>query len=140
MLFKQWILNYIRNRSRRLHGISSRNLGHHHQRPSHHLRRKTTNRQFEQINRRFDPDRICPGDVAARGALLFAVGIIHMLNYLNVIRLSGIAVYFPVGVIGLNLLTFVLVALLKHRSLFSIIAFQMVAFTIIIILQILSIT
>lgn len=74
------------------------------------------------------------------GVLLFAVGIIHVLNYLNVIGLSGIAVYFPVGVVGINLLTFLLVALLKHRSLFSIIAFQMVVFTIIIILQILSIT
>jgi hypothetical protein len=54
--------------------------------------------------------------------------------------LSGIAVYFPVGVVGINLLTFLLVALLKHRSLFSIIAFQMVVFTIIIIQQILSIS
>ena len=74
------------------------------------------------------------------GVLLFAVGIIHVLNYLNVIGLSGIAVYFPVGVVGINLLIFLLVALLKHRSLFSIISFQMIVFTIIIILQILSIT
>jgi hypothetical protein len=57
-----------------------------------------------------------------------------------VIGLSGIAVYFPVGVVGINLLKFLLVALLKHRSLFSIISFQMIVFTIIIILQILSIT
>ena len=73
------------------------------------------------------------------GVLLFAVGIIHILNFLNVTRLSGIAVYFPLGVIGLNLLTFTLVALLKHRSLFSIAAFQMVVFAIIIVLQVLSI-
>ena len=74
------------------------------------------------------------------GFLLLSVGLIHILNFLNVITLSGIAVYFPVGVICINLLTFLLVAILKHRELFSIIAFQLVVFAVIIVLQILSIS
>ncbi len=73
------------------------------------------------------------------GFLLLAVGLIHILNFLNVITLSGIAVYFPVGIICINLLTFLLVAIWKHRELFSIIVFQLVVFAVIIVLQILSI-
>jgi len=74
------------------------------------------------------------------GVLLFAVGVIHILSFLNVIALSGVAAYFPLGVICINLLTFLLVAIFKHRQLLSITAFQLVVFTIIIVLQILSIS
>ncbi|GEM_PF-3056121 len=73
------------------------------------------------------------------GVLLFAVGAIHLLSFMDIISLTGIAVYFPVGIICLNLLTFLLVAGIKHRELFSIVAFQLVAFTIILVLQVLAI-
>ena len=73
------------------------------------------------------------------GFLLFAVGLIQVLNFLNIITLSGIAIYFPVGIICINILTFLLIAIIKHKKLFSIIAFQLVIFTIIITLQILVI-
>ena len=73
------------------------------------------------------------------GFLLFAVGLIQVLNFLNIITLSGIAIYFPVGIICINILTFLLIAIIKHKKLFSIIAFQLVIFTIIITLQILAI-
>lgn len=73
------------------------------------------------------------------GFLLFAVGLIQILNFLKIITLLGIAIYFPVGIICINILTFLLIAILKHKKLFSIIAFQLVIFTIIITLQILAI-
>ena len=72
------------------------------------------------------------------GVLLFAVGIIHLLNYFNLIALSGIAAYFPLGIICINLFTFLGVAIFKHQKLFSVIAFQLLVFTAIIVLQILS--
>lgn len=72
------------------------------------------------------------------GVLLFAVGVIHILNFLKVITLTGVGAYFPLGIICINLLTFLLVAAVRHRKLFSIIAFQLVVFTVIIILQVLA--
>ena len=56
------------------------------------------------------------------GILLFAVGLIQILNFLNVITLLGIARYFPLGIICINLLAFLGVAIFKHQKLFSIIA------------------
>ena len=73
------------------------------------------------------------------GFLLFAVGLIQVLNFLNIITLSGIAIYFPVGIICINIFTFMLIAIIKHKKLFSIIAFQLFIFAIIITLQILDI-
>ena len=74
------------------------------------------------------------------GVLLFAVGLVHILNFFKIITLTGVGVYFPLGIICLNLLTFLLVATFKHRELFTVIAFQLVVFTIIIFLQIMAIT
>ena len=73
------------------------------------------------------------------GLLLLAVGLIHILQFFNIITLVGIAVFFPLGLICINLIAFLLIALFKHKDLFSIITFQLAAFTVIIILQILSV-
>ncbi|KAA3647759.1 MAG: hypothetical protein DWQ07_01900 [Chloroflexi bacterium] len=73
------------------------------------------------------------------GILLFAVGLIHIFQFFDVISLSGVAAYFPLGIILINLFTYIFVAIWKHRELFSIAAFQLVVFMVIIILQILSI-
>ena len=73
------------------------------------------------------------------GVLLFAVGLIHLLSFFHAITLSGAAAYFPVGIISMNLLTFLLVAAFRHRKLFSVIAFQLVVFAVIILLQIMVI-
>ena len=73
------------------------------------------------------------------GVLLFAVGLVHLLSFFHAITLSGVAAYFPVGIISMNLLTFLLVAVFRHRKLFSVIAFQLVIFTVIIFLQIMVI-
>lgn len=73
------------------------------------------------------------------GVLLFAVGLIHILSFLRVITLSGAAVYFPVSIIAINLLAFLLVAVFWHRKLFSVIAFQLAIFSLVIFFQILAI-
>ena len=73
------------------------------------------------------------------GLLLLVVGLIHILQFFNIITLVGIAVFFPLGLICINLIAFLLIALFKHKDLFSIITFQLAAFTVIIILQILSV-
>ena len=73
------------------------------------------------------------------GVLLFFVGLIQILNFLELITLSGIAIYFPVGIVCINLLTFLITAALKHKELLSISVFQLVIFSVIIVLQLLSI-
>ena len=73
------------------------------------------------------------------GLLLFAVGIIQVSSSAGLITLSGLAVYFPLFIIILNLVTFLFVALSKHSELLSISIPQLIIFSIIITLQILSI-
>jgi hypothetical protein len=94
--------------------------------------------------RKTTDDSILIGSVrvmsAQGGFLLLAVGLVHVLSFLGAITLSGIALYFPVGIMCINLLTFLLVAILKHRELPSISVFQLVIFTVIIVLQLLSIS
>lgn len=72
------------------------------------------------------------------GLLLLAVGIIQILSAIGAIELVGIARYFPVGIIVLNLSTFLLIALLVHRELLKITVPQLLIFSVIIVLQLLS--
>lgn len=72
------------------------------------------------------------------GILLLAVGIIQILFATGVIELTGIARYFPVGIIALNLSVFLLVAIFIHRALLKITMPQLVIFAVIITLQLLS--
>lgn len=72
------------------------------------------------------------------GILLFAVGIIQVLVSANIIRLPGLAAYFPVGIILLNFITSLLIAGFIHREVFKITIPQFLVFSIIIILQLLS--
>ena len=72
------------------------------------------------------------------GMLLFSVGLIHILSFLKIVTLSGIAAFFPVGIVGLNLATFLLVTLVKHKKLISVAAFQLVLFSAILVLQVIT--
>lgn len=72
------------------------------------------------------------------GMLLFAVGVIQILTAVNLVELIGIARYFPIGIIVLNLSTFLIVALFIHRELLKITIPQLVIFAIIIVLQLIS--
>ncbi|MBB6453289.1 hypothetical protein HNQ94_001737 [Salirhabdus euzebyi] len=73
------------------------------------------------------------------GILLFAIGIIYFLSFLELISLTGIAAYFPVGIVLLNVLSVLIVTLTKHMELLKVTIPQFVIFGIIIALQILVI-
>ncbi|KAB1065986.1 hypothetical protein [Salibacter halophilus] len=73
------------------------------------------------------------------GILLLAVGVVQVLTSAEVIELPGISVYFPVGLVLINFLTSLFIAAFIHREIFKITIPQFVIFTLIIILQILSI-
>jgi len=73
------------------------------------------------------------------GMLLLAVGIVQILFALGVIELTGVARYFPVGIVLLNFVTFLAITTLFHRELFQITIPQIIVFVLIIALQWLSI-
>ena len=72
------------------------------------------------------------------GILLLFVGIIQILVSANLIKLPGISAYFPVGIVLINFITSLIIAGLKHRAVFKITIPQFVIFSIIIVLQFLS--
>lgn len=76
--------------------------------------------------------------VTQGGLLLFAVGVVQILAAADAIVLEGVARYFPVGIIALNFLTFLALAIILHRELLKITIPQIVFFVIILGLQWLS--
>ena len=66
------------------------------------------------------------------GLLLFAVGIIQILLSLEVIELSGVARYFPLGIVLINFLTALLVSAFAHRKILRTILPQSIVFIVII--------
>lgn len=72
------------------------------------------------------------------GILLLAVGIIQVLTAVSMIKLSGISTFFPLGIVLINFITSLLIALIFHREVFRITVPQFVVFAIIITLQMLS--
>lgn len=73
------------------------------------------------------------------GLLILAVGIVEIVDYIGVITLSGFASFIPLGIICLNVLSCLIVAITKHRELFKHTFPQFVIFFIIIFLQLLSV-
>jgi len=72
------------------------------------------------------------------GVLLFAVGIIQILTSLDIIVLTGVARYFPVGIVLLNVCISLLFILLAHKEILKITIPQFIIFIVIISLQLLS--
>ncbi|MES0489195.1 MAG: hypothetical protein ABUK01_04335 [Leptospirales bacterium] len=72
------------------------------------------------------------------GFLVLAVGIVQVLLSFQVIELTGVARYFPIGIVLLNFFTILFIALVAHREIFKITAPQFVIFIVIITLQSLS--
>jgi hypothetical protein len=72
------------------------------------------------------------------GILLFAVGIIQIMVSADIIHLAGIAAYFPVGIVLINFITSLLIAAFFHSEIFKVTIPQFVIFSIIIVLQFLS--
>ena len=74
------------------------------------------------------------------GILLLAVGIIQILIALGTIELTGIARFFPIGIVLLDFSTFLVITALFHRELFRITIPQIIVFVLIIVLQLVSIS
>ena len=72
------------------------------------------------------------------GLLLFAVGIIQVLVSMQLITLTGMARFFPVGIVLINFFTALFIAIFLHRELLKITVPQFILFSCIISLQLLS--
>jgi hypothetical protein len=72
------------------------------------------------------------------GILLLGVGVIQVLAAVNMIELSGISTFFPLGIVLINFITSLSIASIFHREVLKITVPQFVVFAIIIILQMLS--
>ncbi len=72
------------------------------------------------------------------GLLLLAVGLIQILVSLDVIVLTGMARYFPVGIVLINFCTALFITLIMHREILKITIPQFLLFILIISLQLLS--
>ena len=73
------------------------------------------------------------------GLLLLVVGIFQILTSVGTVELTGVARYFPVGIVSLNFCTALLIAVFAHRQVLSVTVPQFVVFALIITLQLLSI-
>ncbi len=73
------------------------------------------------------------------GFILLAVGVIQVLVSLGIIYLTGISAYFPIGIVTINLITSLVIALLFHTEIFKVTIPQFILFMVIITLQYLSI-
>jgi len=72
------------------------------------------------------------------GILLLAVGIIQILVSASLIELNGVARYFPVGIVLINVCTTLFITLFAHKEILKITIPQFVVFIVIIGLQLLS--
>lgn len=73
------------------------------------------------------------------GLLLFAVGVVEIMVYAGLIGLTGFAIFIPLGIVCLNVISVFIVAIVKHQELFKAIIPQFLIFGVIIILQVLSV-
>ena len=72
------------------------------------------------------------------GILLFAVGIIQILVSIDTVVLTGVARYFPVGVVAINFFTALIITVFAHKEVLKITIPQYILFVIIMCLQLLS--
>jgi len=77
--------------------------------------------------------------VSQGGFILLAVGIIQVLTSINIIELVGVARYFPVGIVIINVCTSLIIAIFAHKEIFKITIPQFIIFSVIIALQSLSV-
>lgn len=73
------------------------------------------------------------------GLLLFAVGVVEIMVYAGLIVLTGFAIFIPLGIICLNVISVFIVAIGKHQELFKVTIPQFLIFAIIIIFQVLTV-
>ena len=76
--------------------------------------------------------------VSQGGIILLAVGIVQIMIYTDMLVLTGVAIYFPVGIILINVVTSLLIILIGHQKILKITLPQFVIFGAIITLQLLA--
>jgi len=69
------------------------------------------------------------------GIILFTLGLLHLLNVLELVVLSGFALYFPLIIILINVLSFAVIAIFGHRELLSVSVVQLLIFLVLIVLE-----
>lgn len=72
------------------------------------------------------------------GILLFATGIIQILVSTDAIVLTGVARYFPLGVVALNFFTALTITVFAHKEVLNITVPQYIVFIVIMSLQLFS--
>ena len=72
------------------------------------------------------------------GLLILAVGIIQILVSLDIVVLTGVGRYFPVGIVALNFCTALIITLFAHKEVLKITVPQYIIFIIILFLQLFS--
>ena len=72
------------------------------------------------------------------GVLLFVVGVIQILVSIDTIVLTGVARYFPVGVVFINFCTALIITIFAHKEVLKITIPQYIIFVIIMCLQLFS--
>lgn len=92
--------------------------------------------------KRFTNDSVIIGSqrvmIFQGGLLLLAVGVIQVLVSAEVIILTGIARYFPVGIVLINFITALSIIIFIHREILRTTILQFIIFIAIITLQLLS--
>ena len=73
------------------------------------------------------------------GLLLSAVGVVEIMVYTGLIVLTGFAIFMPLGIVCINVISVFIVAIVKHRELIKATIPQFLIFSIIIILQVWSV-
>lgn len=73
------------------------------------------------------------------GMILFAVGVVEVLAFYNLVVLTGVAAYIPLGILCLNVLSVLIVSFIKHKELIKAVIPQLLIFLIIIVLELLTV-
>ncbi|WP_407269743.1 hypothetical protein [Radiobacillus sp. PE A8.2] len=73
------------------------------------------------------------------GIVVFAVGLVEVLTFAEIIALTGFAAFIPVGIICINVLSVLIISMIKHRELLKATLPQLIIFSVIIILQLWSV-
>ncbi len=73
------------------------------------------------------------------GMILFAVGVVEVLAFYNLVVLTGVAAYIPVGILCLNVVSLLIVSLIKHPELIKATIPQLLIFLTIIIVELLTV-
>ncbi|QST00334.1 hypothetical protein IMZ31_01665 [Pontibacillus sp. ALD_SL1] len=73
------------------------------------------------------------------GMILLAVGVVEVLTFYNLVVLTGVAAFIPLGILCLNVLSVFIVSFIKHQELIKAVIPQLLIFLTIIIIELLTV-